>query len=90
MSSDKTKEVSETEIESAKRVIKLIKEMLEFSRDSTTVASAQEIISGLTYLSSENLVKHSKHLTWLTIALLVAALGMIGLAIWQSVVLSQV
>lgn len=90
MSSDKTKELSETEIESAKRVIKLIKEKLGFSTTDTTSPSAQEIISGLTYLSSENLVKHSKHLTWLTIALLVAALGMIGLAIWQSVVLSQV
>ena len=38
----------------------------------------------LTYWSSENLVKHSKHLTWLTIALLLTALAMIALAMQQA------
>ena len=41
----------------------------------------------LGYLSAENLVKHSKNLTRLTIVLAVFALGMIGLAIWQLLVL---
>jgi len=43
----------------------------------------------LTYLSTENLVKHSKHLTWLTIGLFLTALGMIGLAIAQLLVLMK-
>ena len=43
----------------------------------------------LSYVSSERLVKHSKRLTWLTIGLLLAALGMIGLAIAQLVALAR-
>ena len=39
---------------------------------------------------SENLVKQSSRLTKLTWALFVTALGMIGLAIWQLLVLFQV
>ncbi len=42
--------------------------------------------SFLSYLSSENLVKHSKRLTRLTIGLIVIGAGMIGLAITQLVV----
>lgn len=41
----------------------------------------------LTYMSTENLISHSKTLTWLTIGLFVTALAMIGLAILQLVVL---
>lgn len=43
----------------------------------------------LLYLSSENLVKHSKTLTWLTVGLFATALGMIGLAIAQLVVITS-
>ncbi len=43
----------------------------------------------LLYLSSENLVKHSKALTWLTLGLFATALGMIGLAIAQLVVITS-
>jgi len=41
----------------------------------------------LLYLSSQNLVKHSKTLTWLTGGLVITALGMIALAIAQLVVI---
>ncbi len=44
----------------------------------------------LLYLSSENLVKHSKTLTWLTVGLFATALGMIGLAIAQLVVITSI
>jgi len=41
----------------------------------------------LTYLSTTNLIKQSKRLTWLTIALIATSVGMIGLAITQLIVL---
>lgn len=43
----------------------------------------------LLYLSSENLVKHSKTLTRLTVGLFATALGMIGLAIAQLVIITS-
>ena len=49
----------------------------------------EQFVAFLLYLSSENLVRHSKHLTWLTIVLTIFALGMIGLAIAQLVVISS-
>ncbi len=38
-------------------------------------------IFALTYLSTENLIRHSKHLTWLTIGLLFATILLFGTAI---------
>lgn len=38
-------------------------------------------ITFLLCLSSENLEKHSKHLTWLTVGLLITSVALIGLTI---------
>ncbi len=43
----------------------------------------------LTYLSSENLVKHSKRLTWLTIWLAITASAMTGVALVQLMTLPR-
>lgn len=82
MSNDKP-EITETEIKSAKKVIKFIKEVLGFSRVDTTSASAHEIIAGLTYMSSQNLVKHSKTLKCWTIVIGVSTILLFVSAVLQ-------
>ncbi len=60
----------------------LRKELIEREKPSVENVS---IVLG--YKNTVNLVKHSNTLTWLTAALALTALGMIGLAIAQLVVL---
>lgn len=65
-----------------------ISETTKIRREKYSVIDNWAIV--LTYLSSKRLLKHSRCLTWLTIGLIVLGAGMIGLAIWQLLVLSQV
>jgi len=83
MASDKTSEVPKIEIESAKKVIKLIKEDLGFPITDTTSPSPQEIISGLTYLSSQNLLKHSDSLNRWTIVIGLSTILLFASAVLQ-------
>ncbi len=72
---------------------KEIEEILDGGIEVKNMISDHELFKemdvefSLLYISSENLVKHSKRLTWLTIGLFLTALGMIGLAIAQLLVL---
>ena len=84
LSEERLKEIKET----ADKVREFEDVLLEkYNEDMQARGSAVDIdrtVLILTYWSSENLVKHSKTLTWLTIGLIVIGVGMIVLAVQQS------
>lgn len=75
---------------------KLAEEYLARQLKNASQADAENLSLVFTYKNtlnlvrlSENLVRQSSRLSWLTIGLLFTSLGMIGLAIVQLVMLSQ-
>ncbi|MFC2013968.1 hypothetical protein ACFLU8_03725 [Chloroflexota bacterium] len=88
---------SERENEFDALMEKLVEEYMEHELEYPNWQNAENLSFVFTYKKtlnlvklSENLVKKSSILSKLTVGLLITGLGMIGLAIWQLVVLSQV